>query len=341
MKKITVAFIALIFTLISANPFTDTFSGKAYAEYPEPEKYLVMKLDNLWDISDRKLEDPFLWPRLWNVNSHIENPNLIYPGTWLIIPSREELLALPAPRMASKNMSLSMLKPKSLKPLPKLVFEFPDESINKYIIGERDFLKSGWIAPEFPGIGKLLFSEKGSVLIDKGDIVYLETSGSSEIGNRYFTIKSVKEVKHPVTEKKMGEQIAVSGILEIIGSDDDVIKARVLTTFDDISVGDGLLPYKKITPPMVIDNPRTPDITGFIIESRINAVLSARGDIIFLDKGSDNGVEVGDVFQAISDDPVRRPVGKLQIIKTEPATSTALILDSAREITLGMSWAQK
>ena len=337
MKKMIAVIITLIFVLISATPFIDTFSGTAYAGYPEPEKYLVKKLDNLWDISDRKLEDPFLWPRLWNVNSHINNPDLIYPGTWLIIPSREELLKIPP-----RKMPMSLLKSKPPGPLPSLVFEFPDEGLNKYLIDKNAFIKSGWIDPEFPSIGKLLFSEKGSRFIDTGDIVYLETNGRSEPGSTYFTIKSVKKVTHPVTDEKMGHQITIAGILEIIGSDNNVLKARVKSTFDDISVGDGLLPFTDMEPPLRIDQPRTPDISGYIIESHINSSISAKGNVIFLDKGSDDGVEVGDVFNAISDKPVRRPVGKLQIIKTKPATSTAIIKESGiNEISLGMPWGQK
>ena len=109
MKKMIVAITALVFVVLSTSPSLDIFSGKAHAGYPEPEKYVVQKLDNLWDISDRKLQDPFLWPRLWNVNSHIDNPDLIYPGTLLIIPSREELLKIPP-----RRMPLSILKTKRL-----------------------------------------------------------------------------------------------------------------------------------------------------------------------------------------------------------------------------------
>ena len=335
MKKIIFAILSLIF-LISAGLIMDTIQGTADAKENASEDYVVKKTDSLWSISGNKLEDPFLWPRLWNVNPHIRNPDLIYPGTRLIIPSREELLALPPGKMP-----LSILKRKALEPLTNLVFEFPEDSLNKYIVEKEDFIKSGWIAPEFPGIGKLLFTEKGNKLVDKGDIVYIETSGSSKPGSTYYTIKSVKKVRHPITGEKMGEQIAISGTLEIIGSDNNVLKARIKTTFDDITVGDGLLPFKEIEPPLVVDNPRTPDISGYIIESRINSEISSTGNIIYLDKGSDAGVEVGDVFQAISEKPIRRPVGKLQIIKTEPATSTAVIVKSATEISIGDLWGQK
>jgi hypothetical protein len=335
MKNMIAAIITLIFVLISAAPYME-IPGTAYAGENEPEEYIVEKADSLWGISDKKLQDPFLWPRLWNVNSHINNPNLIYPGTRLIIPTREELLGIPP-----RKMPLGILKPKAPKPLPKLVFEFPDKLLNKYIIEKMDFIKSGWISPEFPDIGKLLFTQKGSTLIDKGDIVYLETSGSSEPGSTYFTIKSVKKVKHPITDEKLGHQIAITGVLEIIGSDNNVLKALVKNTFDDISVGDGLLPFIDMVPPLSIDQPRTPDISGYIVESRINSSISSLGDIIFLDKGSNDGVDVGDVFNAITEQPVRRNVGKVQIIRTEPATSTAVIKKSTTEITLGMPWGQK
>ena len=335
MKNMIAAITTLIFVLISVAPHMD-IPGTAYAGENEPEEYVVEKADSLWGISDKKLQDPFLWPRLWNVNSHINNPNLIYPGTRLIIPTREELLGIPP-----RKMSLGILKPKAPKPLPKLVFEFPDKLLNKYIIEKMDFIKSGWIAPKLPSIGKIIMTEKGSLLIDKGDIVYIETSGNSEPGSTYFTIKSVKKVTHPITEEKLGHQIAITGTLEIIGSDNNVLKGQIKTTFDDITVRNGLLAFIDMVPPLSIDQPRTPDISGYIIESRINSSISAEGDVIFLDKGSDDGVMVGDLFNAISDKPVRRPIGKIQVIKTEPATSTAIIKKSATEISLGIPWGQK
>lgn len=334
MKKMTAAIITLLFILISGNSFTST----AFAEGNEPEEYIVRKADSLWEISDYKLADPFLWPRVWNVNPHITNPDLIYPGTKLLIPTREQLLGLPP---APKRMPISVLKRKRTAPPPKLVFEFPDEELYKYIIDEKEFIKSGWIAPEFPGIGKLLFTENGSILIDKSDVVYLETDGATEPGTRYYTIKSVKNVRHPVTQKKMGEQIAITGILEITGSDNNVLKGVIRDNYDDISVGDGLLPYHKMEPPLKSGDPRTPDIDGYIVESRINSTISSTGDIVFLDKGAKDGVLAGDLFQAISEKPVRRPIGKVQIISTQLETSTAVIVKSDREVRLGMPWAQK
>ncbi len=66
-----------------------SFNGHALANEAQPEltiqpdapsTYIVKKGDTLWDISAMYLDSPWLWPRLWQVNSDIENPHLIYPG---------------------------------------------------------------------------------------------------------------------------------------------------------------------------------------------------------------------------------------------------------------------
>ena len=49
--------------------------------------YIITQGDTLWDIANSELKDPFLWPLIWKENPFITNPDLIYPGDKLVIPS--------------------------------------------------------------------------------------------------------------------------------------------------------------------------------------------------------------------------------------------------------------
>jgi hypothetical protein len=158
---------------------------------------------------------------------------------------------------------------------------------------------------------------------------------------RFFTARDVKIVKHPVTDKIMGHLIRITGIVEITGMDNNMPRAKIVASYEDINLGDGLLPFKELEPPRVSDRVRTPDNEGVIIESYGNNFLSGKGDIIYLDKGEKDGLAVGDTFTVLSDLPAKSAAGKIQVVSLESSTSSAVILESSNEITIGSMWGQK
>ncbi len=59
--------------------------------------YTIRPGDTLWDIAKWVLKDPFQWPEMLKYN-YIENPDLIFPGDRLIVPSPEVLERIRAAR---------------------------------------------------------------------------------------------------------------------------------------------------------------------------------------------------------------------------------------------------
>lgn len=57
---------------------------------PEPRKYSVVEGDNLSKIA---AEQNTTWPRIWNKNTDLTNPDLIHIGQVILIPDESEVLA--------------------------------------------------------------------------------------------------------------------------------------------------------------------------------------------------------------------------------------------------------
>jgi hypothetical protein len=326
MKK-TLFLLAIIFVF---------FSSIVIAQETQPEEYIIKKGDTLWDITGEKFGDEFLWPNLWRANPQIENPDLIYPGDLIRIPSREELLRLPyVPEEKPAVAAVEEEKPEVVVPvkIPK-----------QYILNKSLYLSSGWIAPELPGIGKIFSAPTKRVVFGKNDFVYLESAQNISIDDMFFVIRNIKKVHHPKTRKFIGHQIRIVGILKVMGMDGenfDVPKAKIASSFENIHTGDSIIPYIEIEPPVIPDVIRAPAIVGYIVESHMNDKVVSRGDIVYLDKGNSDGITVGDTFSALYQMPVERSIGKIQIISSQPTTAAALILKSEEEITVGDMWGNR
>lgn len=79
-----------------------------------PDDYVVQKGDTLWDISARFLQEPWLWPSIWEGNPQIDNPHLIYPGDIVFLSFKDGRpvlsvngSAMEVEKVYSRNVKLS------------------------------------------------------------------------------------------------------------------------------------------------------------------------------------------------------------------------------------------
>jgi hypothetical protein len=153
----------------------------------------------------------------------------------------------------------------------------------------------------------------------------------------FLTTRKVKKVKHPKNGNKMGSQVRVTGLIEVVGIENNTPKARVIEIYDHLDDGDDLICYYGAKPPVKTEDARTPDINGYILASRTENHMSTVGEIVYLDKGANDGLEVGDIF-SIQDNA---PSGLLQVISIKLHTAAAIILEMQQEVEAGDTWGKK
>ena len=100
---------------------------------------------------------------------------------------------------------------------------------------------------EYRGIGIVLESREGKSLMAGGDIIYLafRTAGPVSIGDKYTIFRAGEEIRHPITEKRIGRKYNIIGNVQLIDQYGSFFTAKVIESFDAIMKGDFVQPYSK------------------------------------------------------------------------------------------------
>jgi LysM repeat protein len=337
---------------------------------PAQEKtgqYTIKSGDTLWDISNTFLKDPFLWPFIWKANPLITNPDLIYPGNKLAIPSLAPIeRALNAPVEAPKEQKKQAVEKKAppveepapthglaggvIKPKPAPGEEtsstgneliLPEEQ-PKPIIDKYSMLRAGYVNNDTADDKIIGSPEDSKSIFGYGDTVYVDIQGQENInvGDEYLIYTPLNTVKHPVTGKRFGKLINVLGILRITAKDSPkTLTAKITLSFDSIEIGSMLTPYQE--PALIYSSKqkKDKDITGYILEVMDKRSINAQMDFVYLDKGSADGVEPGDRFIVYTEPEKnslpRKVIGEVLVFLVKENTSTAVVRKSTDTLARG------
>jgi LysM domain len=316
--------------------------------------YTIKRGDTLWDISNSFLKDPFLWPFIWKANPSITNPDLIFTGNKLMIPSlspiERALQAEATPKQPLMEKAPAAVEapaphgisPKPIQPVPAVTGEempvggsrlvMPEEQIYP-IIDKYAMLSAGFVSDEETGDTITGTREKGKSILGYDDIVYvsMRNADTIKIGDKYLIYTHIHNVKHPRTGRNFGKLIKGLGILQITAKDPtaDVLTARITLSFDAIEKGNMLTPYQEPVPIYQTPQKKGKDISGYVLEVTDRRSINAQVDIVYLDRGTADGVEPGDRF-LVYQDPVKRGfprkvIGEVQVMLVKEHTSTAVV----------------
>ena len=72
--------------------------------------HVIVAGDTLWDLSGKYLENPWLWPQIWEVNQYVTDSHWIYPGDPLLIPGKPVVIGdRKSTRLNSSHLKLSRM----------------------------------------------------------------------------------------------------------------------------------------------------------------------------------------------------------------------------------------
>ncbi len=298
------------------------------------KEYTVQQGDTLWDISNKELNDSFLWPKVWKENPEIANPDKLMPGQIIRIPyyliqqdvQREEKTEEPpvAEPIAEKAPEKEVIQRVEATPAPE-----------KPLVGTRLYIASGHIADMVPVAGMITGSPTMRTLFGNLDLVYVRTGLPVSPGDKFYVLKQPKLIMHPVTNAKVGYLVEVAGVAEIKKFEFGETVAEILTMYSDIMTEDVLVPYAELVSPVVSMPYRKPDIRGYIVAARNLRENNGLFDVVYIDRGKKDGVEVGDVFRTVFIGKQKVPSGAIQVFAVNQATSVAIVRESTISIIPG------
>ena len=339
-----------------------------------PDSYTIKSGDTLWAISGLFLKTPWRWPELWGMNlNDIKNPHLIYPGQVLLLERKNGMATL---RVAGANEAAPEQTGNTVRVSPRTRYEaLADLALPTLRASAIEpFLSEPVVVDELglKAAPRIVSAQEGRVLLTRGDRAYARGPADAPLMDdqarqkHYRVFRNATPLKDPVTGEILGFEAQYVGKSTLIrgettaqvqGKDGKESSALVPATVDivaakeEIRVGDRMLPE----PPrqLLTYTPRAPGsaVDGRVVSVYGSAVVNAaQNQVVAINRGSRDGMEVGHVLAILKDGArvidkgdAARPLlklpdernGLMMVFRTFDRVSYALILEITEGVRVG------
>ncbi len=302
----------------------------------EPVIYIIKRGDTLWGLSERFMKDPYYWPDMWSKNKEITNPHVIYPGQRVRVYS-DRLVIEPMGTAAKQASSAAKTGEIAQEIAEQRIFSI--RGTEGYLM-EKDHRPAGYIIGTY----------NDRVIIGIDDIVYTDigSNNGAHGGEKFSIFRDEGPVNHPATNEILGRKIIPLGTLQLTDVEPQASRAIITSNWKEILSGSYLMPYRNGHSREVTLKMTTRDLKGYIVESHAGSQYIAAGDVAYIDLGSSQGVEPGNMLYIVRDITVDKIVtqgrvdrlpqellGALVVLETGKKTSTALVVKSIDSINRG------
>jgi len=278
--------------------------------------HVVVSGDTLWDISKAYLGTPWVWPSLWKDNPRIVNPHRINPGDkiWISESEIRRLTDAEATRMMAMNSGASNESRSSAESDAESAQEQvpaamdaepnpgPTETSNSlFTMAFKARDKRGLLGvQDLESAPKIVESSFPSLFLNEGHEVFIELGENhgAKVGDQFDIVREQAVVRDPESGRTLGRYVERLGVLEIREVGENVSTAIILTARREITRGDRILP--RLDDPAEILLTKAPTkIQGKVVYLPDEHTVSASPDVVFLDRGIDDGLEVGNLLDVV------------------------------------------
>lgn len=305
MRKTIIALVVALASLVpgwaSAQQAPESKAKMEDLQGDAPSEYTVVKGDTLWGIAGRFLKEPFKWPLIWQMNrDQIKDPHWIYPGDIIKLDRSgkyPELSLVPGGAGGPSGGTQAMAEGNLVRLQPRIRTEtlstaiptIPGAAIGPFL-SQPMVVESGAL-DESPSI---VATEESRVVVGAGNLAYADRIGANA-GVNWQVFRPGSPLTDPDTGEVLGYEAQYLGDARVrrFGNPTtvEIIRAR-----QEINRGDKLMPARETSYSSYV--PRAPDkpIKGSIMS--VDGGVSELGQfqIITINRGSRDGVEVGHVL---------------------------------------------
>lgn len=317
-----------------------------YLRSDAPDVYTVVKGDTLWDISGRFLEKPWLWPEIWQINPQIENPHLIFPGDRMRLVYVDGQPRLTVERGdASRTYKVSpggavKLQPQiRATPLESAIPAISLEAIQGFLVQNRVVEPEVLLTSPY-----VVQGDSERLVLGAGDRLYVRGAlGDSESFN---FVRKGPIYTDPESKEILGQEATYIGLGSVVAQEEDISTLFVTSTREEVQIGDRVLPTEERR----VDStfyPSAPanDIDGDIISVFSGVTQIGPYDVVVLNRGGREGLEVGNVLaiyrkgalarDRVAKETIRLPSersGLLMVFRVFEKLSYGLVLSADRPL---------
>lgn len=308
-----------------------------------PSEYVVVKGDTLWDISAKFLRDPWRWPEIWNINSQIANPHLIYPGDIIhlvYIDGKPVLKIKRGPRVVK-------LSPHARATSLGNAIPTIDPNVISQFLGQPRILSK----EEVDGAGYVVASEEERLISGMNSRVFARNLRDDS--SKSFALYRMGNVYRSDRKKGiLGYEAVQVADARLEGNDDPAI-LRITKAYRETMVGDKVLAVDS----SAINQGFTPSSPPDGVEGRIISILdgiaiAAKYQTVVLDLGLEDDIERGHVLAVrtkglvVKDENENRTgssrvtlpedrAALLMVYRAFDRVSYALVMNSVQDIRIG------